>query len=515
MAAKPKPMSKIKQVLRAHQQGRSIKWIARSSDISRNTVRKYLQLALQTGKPFIELLALDEPSLQQILLPQQPVARDQRWLDLASQYNYFTKELQSNGVTKFLLWSEYRQKCPGGYGYSQFCWHLSQLDKAHQVRAVIDHRPGDLLYLDFTGKLAEYIDPLTGVSVAAQIFGAVLGYSQYAYVQAVPSQQTPDLVDALSLSVEWFGGVPDGVVPDNLKSAVTKADRYEPTIHQVLEDWSNHYQTTIIPARVASPRDKSLVENLVKHIYSQILAPLRHQKFYSLDQLNAGIRRQLELYNSKAFQGRDYSRKDLFQRQEKPQLKPLPEQRFRIVKRRQYKVQNNSHIFLGEDRHYYSVPHQWIGQQAMVVYTSVKVDIYVELSLVASHRRDPAPHRYTTMKDHLPSHLQAFAQRSPDYYRQRAARFGADFLGVINHLFEQARHPEQAYRSCDGLLKLARQTDPKTLAQACSQAQSLGVYTYSFLKRVIQNPLLSATVQNPMQFDLPEHENIRGKNTYN
>lgn len=514
MAAKPKRMSTIKHVLRARQQGRSIKWIARSADISRNTVRKYLLLASQCGKSDQELLALDEASLQQVLLPEQPLGRDERWLDLAGRYEKFTSELTQPGVTRFLLWSEYRQGYPGGYSYSQFCWHLAQMDKAHNVRAVIDHRPGDLLYIDFTGKLIHYTDPHSGQPVPCQVLGAVLGYSQYAYVEAVASQQTPELVDALSRGLVWFGGVPAAIVPDNLKSAVIKADRYEPAINQVLEDWANHYDTAIVPARVASPRDKALAENLVKHIYSQIFAPLREQTFYSLQELNAAIRTRLEIYLNKRFQGRDYSRSDLFHSSEKSHLSPLAERPYRIIKRREYTVQKNAHVFLGEDRHYYSVPHQWIGQKTMVVYTSQKVDMYIGSSLVASHRRDPSPHRYTTVAEHLPSHLRSWADRSPGYYKQKAARYGADFIRVITHLLEQARHPEQAYKSCDGLLALARRSDPATLSHACRTAIELDVYSYSFIKRMIQNPVPPAATAAPQQFELPLHENIRGKGSY-
>ena len=514
MAAKPKPMSKIKQVLRARQQGRSVKWIARSAEISRNTVRKYLSLATQSGQSLQELMALDEAALQQALLPEQPLSRDERWLDLAGRYDYLIAELDKPGVTRFLLWSEYRQGYPGGYSYSQFCWHLAQMDKAHNVRAVIDHRPGDLLYIDFTGMLISYVDPHSGQPVPCQVLGCVLGYSQYAYVEAVASQRTPDLVDALSRGLGWFGGVPGGIVPDNLKSAVIKADRYEPAMNQVLEDWANHYGTAIIPARVARPRDKALAENLVKHIYSQIFAPLRHHTFYSLHELNEAIRRQLLIYLNKAFQGRDYSRSDLFQSAEKSLLKPIAERPFRIVKRREYTVQKNAHVFLGEDSHYYSVPHQWIGQKAMVVYTSQKVDIYIGTSMVASHQRDPSPHRYTTVAEHLPSHLRAWAERSPDYYKQKAARFGEDFTRVITHLLEQARHPEQAYKSCDGLLAMARHCDPCSLSHACRAAIELDVYSYSFIKRMLQNPLLPPATPAPQQFELPVHENIRGKSSY-
>jgi transposase len=344
MAGKLKSMSKVKQIVQFHLQGKPIKWIARTTNVSKNTVRKYIALSCKSAMAPQELLKLADVELEAELLPEQETTRDERHNYLTDRYDDIVLELKKTGVTRFLLWSEYRYSCPGGYSYSQFCWHLQQLDKQNNVSAIINHEPGDLLYVDFTGKLMKYVNLDTGEIIKTQVLVATLGYSQYSYVEAVHSQKAEDFVGALSRAMAFFGRVPKAIVPDNLKSAVVKSDRYEPGINLLLDDFANHYGTTIIPARVASPKDKSLAENMVKHAYRKIYAPLRNREFYSLVDLNTAILEKLADYHNCKFQARDYSRQDLFEL-EKQHLQPLPELAFEIKKRREVTVQKNSHVF--------------------------------------------------------------------------------------------------------------------------------------------------------------------------
>ena len=298
MARKPKPMSTIKQILQHHHQGKSIRWSARAVKVSRNTVRKYLGMARELDRPLEELLSLDDHELEALLYPSQPSTRDERLADLQGRYEYLRRELARTGVTRFLLWTEYKQAYPGGYSYSQFCWRLGQLDKQNQVCAVLDHRPGDLLYLDFAGQTIEYVDLPSGEIRTGQVFIATLGYSQYSYLEALPSQKTEDLIQALNHTLAFLGGVPQGLVPDNLKSAVIRSDRYEPTLNRMLEEFANHYRTAIIPARPGKPKDKALVEAMVRNAYTRVYAPLRNRTFYSLEEVNQGIRSQLSRVTS-------------------------------------------------------------------------------------------------------------------------------------------------------------------------------------------------------------------------
>lgn len=513
MAAKPKLMSKVKQILLLDQQGKSKKWIAKSVGTSKNTVRKYLQLASINELSVTELLALSDPELECQLLPEAVTTRDERFDYLVANYDYLCSELRRTGVTRFLLWSEYRQQNAGGYSYSQFCFHLHELDKQQQTSAVINHQPGDLVYIDFAGKTLPYIDRSSGEIINAQVFLATLGYSQYSYIEALPSQKVVDFVSAMVRAWQFFEGVTQGVVPDNLKSAVTKSDRYEPEINKLLEDFANHYQTTIIPARVASPKDKSLVESAVNFAYRKIYAPLRNREFYSLEELNEAIAQQQQIFHQSCFQGKDYSRRELYLK-EKSFLKPLPAYPFEIKKYRKSTVQKNSHIFLTEDKHYYSIPHCYIGSVADVVYSSAKVEVYIAMKLVAVHQRRFALHKYSTIKEHLPSHLQHYHDRSPQYYQNRAKHLGEEALEIISRILERKAHPEQAYKSCDGVLSLAKKTDKEVFMNACKLAIHTGQFNYQFMKRVIQNGMAKPIEEPVTLFSLPNHRNIRGKENY-
>ena len=507
-------MSKVKQILRLVQQDQPIKKIARITGVSRNTVRKYIARAKESEKGLEGLLKSDEQELERAFLEERKSDKDERFSDFLTRYDYLVAELKRKGVTRFLLWSEYRQVYPQGYGYSQFCWHLQQQTQQRAGCAVIDHQVGDLLYIDFAGRTLEYIDEQTAEVIQAQVLIATLGFSQYSYVEAIASQKVADLLAALGRALAFFGGVPKGIVPDNLKSAVIKADRYEPRINEALEDFANHYGTVIIPARAARPKDKALAENMVKHAYRKIYAPLRDQRFYSLYQLNEAIHPHLDNYNQSLFQGRDYSRRELFEGQERPCLAPLPELPFEMKKRRKATVQKNGHVFIKEDGHYYSVPHHWIGQQAMIIYTNNKVSIYVQTHLVASHLRSCGRNRYTTVKEHLPSHLQHYHDRSPAYYKERAGKIHPEVGRFIQGLLQSSRHPEQAYKSCDGVLALYRKVRPEELVNACVIANQIPHYSYGFIRRIIQNGMTRPAEDRLELKALPCHDNVRGKANY-
>jgi transposase len=260
MASKPIAMSTLKQIIRLKEQGKGIKQIVRICGTSRNTVRKYLALIEQTSFNVTELLAMEVQALELALLPVDSKSRDDRYDLLLARMDYYHQELIRTGVNRWLLWSEYRQNNPNGYSYTQFCYHLSVYTKLQNGSLPINHIPGDLLYIDFAGKLLDYVDSHTGEVIKVQVFVATLGFSQYSYVEAVLTQKTIDFIAALNRCLIYFQGIPKGIVPDNLKSAVIKTDRYEPELNRLLEDWANHYKTAIIPARSRKPDTES-------HIY--------------------------------------------------------------------------------------------------------------------------------------------------------------------------------------------------------------------------------------------------------
>jgi len=507
-------MSEIKQFLRLYHQGKSIKFIARNCSVSKNTVKKYIYLATGLKKPIEELLSYEDEHLAEVLNTIQSKENDSKYQDLASRINQYLSELSGTGVTRQLLWEEYRLRHPSGYSYSQFCHHLKEYQKRDQVSPPQHHDPGDLLYMDFAGKTMEYTDRETGEVKKVQVYVGVLGYSQYSYVEAIESQKTQDYLRALANNLQYIGGTPKGIVPDNFKGAVTKTDRYEPDINRQLQDFANHYGTAIIPARSRKPKDKSLAENLVKHTYSHIYAPLRNRQFYSLAELNTAIRELLDKYNRKLYQGRDYSRNDLFEKEEKKLLKALPDQAFEVKKYRHLTVQKNSHILLKEDSHYYSIPYQYIGKKVTLVYTASMVHVYCQNKQIACHTRNRRPYGYTTRKEHLPSHQQKWLDRSPQYYKSWAARVSKEAIEVVEKIFQSKAHPEQAYKSCEGLQRLLRSSGEELFTKACKRALELDYCNYSFLRRIIENKMVLIDEEAAPDVKLPQHENIRGKKQY-
>lgn len=515
MASKPIAMSTLKQIIRLKEQGKGIKQIVRICNTSRNTVRKYSALLEQTSFKVPELLAMEDQALELALLPVDSKSRDDRYELLLARMEYYQQELLRTGVNRWLLWSEYRQNNLNGYSYTQFCYHLSVYTKLQHSSLPINHIPGDLLYVDFAGKLLEYIDPTTGEVIKVQVFVATLGFSQYSYVEAVPTQRAIDFIAALNRCLIYFQGIPKGIVPDNLKSAVVKTDRYEPELNKLLEDWANHYNTSIIPARSRKPQDKSLAENLVKQTYSRIYAPLRNRTFTSLEDLNDAIRQQLSIHNALKFKRHDYSRQDLYQSQEKTVLAPLPDQLFHIKKYRRLTLQKNCHIQLTEDKHYYSAPYAYIGQKLEVGYTETMVWIYHKNILIAQHPRNQKKTLYSTIDEHLPSHYNAYLDRSPQYYLDRASKIGSSSRTVIYKLLATKRHPEQLYRSCEGILSLAKKYSITDFEKACTMALDLDACTYTFIRNVLQNGTFKLHEQQVVLFTgQRDHENLRRKQYY-
>lgn len=513
MAGKTKPMSQIKQLLQLHQQGKSKKEIARILGISRNTVKSYLKKIEESSLHINELLQLEDPLLEGKFHAGNPSYKKDRYDHFKANVDYFLKELKRTGVTKQLLWEEYKASYPGGYSHTQFCYHLNQQGVASKPSAVLHHEPADKLYIDFAGKTLSYIEKSTGEIIRCQVFVACLPYSDYCFAMAVRSQSVEDFIYALTCCLNHLGGVPKALVPDNLKAAVIKADRYEPGINTALDDLANHYQTTVVPARARKPKDKALVENQVKLIYSRVYAKLRDCQFFNLQQLNDAISEKVLTHNQTRMQQRDYCREEKFLADEKHLLKALPDCVYEMKYYKQYKVASNNHICLQKDRHYYSVPYEHIGKQATVIYTRSTVSIFIDCKRVALHLRSYVVGHYTTVKDHLCSTHQHYRDRSPDYYMAKAKRRSNELHNLFVLLFKQNRYPEQQYRTCDGLLRLQRISDADKFEKACQIAIENQRYNYGFVANILKNNMIEYCQQTEEK-PLPKHENIRGRQLF-
>ena len=510
MAGKTKPMNTIKQMLIKLQHDESIKQIARDLTLSRNTIKRYKSFIQSNAYTLEQLNVMDDIALEGLLNGKASVSKD-HLADLQSMFPWMEQQLRLTGVNRYVLWGEYKERYPQGYSYSQFCWHYQQWDKAQQASMVIPHSPADKVYIDFAGKKLKYHDLQTDKDVEVEFFVAILGYSQYSFACAVESQNSADFILACKQMLEYFKGSPKVIVCDNLKSGVTKADRYEPDINRSFSDFCNHYQMAIVPTRVAKPKDKSLVEGLVRILYSRVYAPLRNQSFYSLEQINTAIKEQLLKHNQTPLTKSGNSRLEHYEKQEKTLLNPLPEKAFEIKYYKTATVQKNCHIILSQDKHYYSVPMRYIGKKVSVIYTSSSVHVYYEQQQIAYHARSRRMHQYTTVADHLPSQHQYLLGLSPEFFINWAKRIDADVARYVELLIQSKSHPEQSFKSCQGIQSLYRKLGAERLKQAVRKGLELEVYNYMFIKNIMERP--PQPVSPPMPV-LPLHENIRGPEHY-
>jgi hypothetical protein len=321
-----------------------------------------------------------------------------------------------------------------------------------------------------------------------------------------------DFLYALSCCLNDLGGVPKALVPDNLKSAVTRADRYEPQISQSLDDFANHYNMSVVPARAAKPKDKSKVENQVKLLYTRVYAKLRNRQFFDIASLNEAIKEKVNEHNQTRMQRRDYCRQERFLAVEKPLLSPLPEQHFELKYYCEPKVTDSGHVCIRN--HFYSVPYTLTGTRVKVIYTRNMVNIYAQGKMVAVHIRSYSNGGYSSVKEHLSSQNQAYLNRSPTYYLQKARSKSEDLYLLVEQIFQQDRYPEQLYRSCDGLFRLHRDSNPDKFAKACQIAIHNGIYSYKFVQKILENNMADHQDEITQPQTLPAHNNIRGKDYY-
>ena len=520
MAGTTKAMSQIKQLIILNRQKHGVKSIARTLSMSKNTVKAYLfKLEKLVGNPenglgIDRLLEMEEPEIYHLFHPGNPSYKDNRYEHFKGLLGYFKAELKRVGVTRALLWEEYRQSRPDGYGYSQFCYHLDQHSSAKTKPSLrLEHSPGDKLHIDFAGKTIAYIDRETGELIQCQMFVACLPFSDYSFALAVPSQKLADFLHALASCLEFLQGVPKILVPDNLKAAVVRTDPFEPDLNKALDDFASHYGMAVIPARPAKPKDKAKVEGEVKILYSRIYARLRNRQFFDLQSLNEAIRLQLISHNQTRMKQKGYCREEQFLASEKPLLNPLPCERFELRYHAELLVCKNNHVYLGRDKHYYSVSFTLIGKKLKVIYTRSLVELFHQGKKVASHVRSFKKGGYTTVKEHLCSHHQHYLDRSPEYYLNLAAKKSPVLQRYVSGLFEQDRHPEQLYNACDGLFFLSRKTDLATLESACRLGMDHGEYSYPFIKNVLKNKTAQEG-HTELEKPLPQHGNVRGKEYY-
>ncbi len=514
MAGTTITMSRLKQIIRHRDHGMALQTISKTLGIARNTVKKYLQLIESKGFSHSELLKMEDEELN-ALLAEPDHTSGSRFLDMEAFFPHMLEELKRTGVNRWNLWGEYKTKHPDGYSYSQFCEHFRQWGSCRKASMHMEHIPGDKLFIDYAGDRFSLVDAVTGEIKEVETYVSTLGYSQYTYVEAVPSQKKEDFISASDNALQFYGGVPKALVPDNLKSAVTKADRYEPLINSDFLDFANHYGCTVFPARSRKPQDKSLVEKAVSIVYSRIYAPLRNRVFHDLPSLNRAIMELLLVYNSTPFQRRPESRKELFDTEEKAALKPLATERYELKEYKQATVPKFCHIHLKEGNHYYSVPFRFIGKKVKIAYSQSHVSVYYNNERIAYHKRSTGGSKYTTVKEHMPSSHRFVSDWNPDFFLDWAKGVDPDVHNYIRVILESYTYPEQAYKSCLGILGYDRKAGRERLINAVRRATGYDIFNYSVITRILRSGLDTLPLQEEQtpQKEI-KHANIRGSENF-
>ena len=510
-------MNKIRDIIRlAENSNLSQRQIAKAIQVSRPVVSETVQKFKATGLNFKEIKGLSDSLLNDLLAEQKKSGSKAE--ALKEKFPKYAIELKTKGVTLGLLWEEYLQEVPAGLKYTQFCWHYQQWRKDEKLSMHINHKAGDKMFVDYTGHKMEITDLKTGKTNPVEVFVAILPASQLTYAEASENQTQESFMRSNERAIRFFGGVPAAIVPDNLKSGVIKPDIYEPDLNPLFADFAEYYRTAVIPARARKPKDKAHVENAVKIIYTRVFAPLRNKTFHNIEKLNQAIRERLEMHNDKKLTKMTVSRRELFEEVERSELKALPIAPYPLKYFQDNTlVEFNYHVRLKEDEHYYSVPYLLRKQRVKLIYDDRNVAIYHDNIRVVQHIRNRSSHKYTTLRDHMPTNHRFQDNWNPEKLKWWAGNVGDETLRVVTHLLKTKPHPEQAYKSCMGILGQASKYGNDILNLACMRALNLEMVSY----KVISNEAKAIMDQyeqemNNKQFSLlPEiHENIRGKQYY-
>jgi len=508
MPAERLHMRKIREILRLRWGcGLSARQIARSLSVARSTVAEYLRRAGEAGLSWPLPEELDETAIERKLYPRLPsISGLERPLP---DWEEVHRELRRKGVTLSLLWQEYKAQCPEGFQYSRFCGLYRQWAKKLDLSMRQEHKAGEKMFVDYCGQTVPVVDRESGRRREAQVFVAVLGASNYTYAEATWRQTMPDWVGSHVRAFEYFQGVTEMVILDNLKSGVTRPCRYEPELNATYQEMLAHYGTVAIPARVRHPKDKAKAEAAVLVTERWILARLRRQTFFSLAELNSAIRKLLEELNERPFRKLPGSRRSLFEGLDRPALHPLPAERYVYAEWKKARVSIDYHLEV--DRHYYSVPYQLYGRELDVRLTATTVECFHKGVRVASHLRSFLPGRHTTVKEHMPKAHQSYAEWTPERVIAWTTQAGPFTKSLAEKILASRLHPQQAFRSCLGLMRLGKIYGSARLEAASKRALTFQATSYRSVNAILKSGLDKEELATEAENSPPiAHPNIRG-----
>jgi transposase len=512
MATTRIPMRHLREIFRQkYELKRSHREVARSLGLSSGSVAGATSRAAKVGLDWPQIQALSDETLEERLYGPRGAKRIGR--AALPDPAHLHVELRRPGVTLQLLHLEYLEQHPTGYRYTSFCAHYSEWvsKRSPSMRQV--HHGGDKLFVDYSGNKPHVVDPKTGEVTEVELFVAALGASSFTYAEATLTQQVPDWIGSHVRVLEAIGGVPRALVPDQLKSGVVVSCRYEPGIQRSYEELAQHYGTVVLPARPAHPRDKAKVEAAVLVTQRWILAKIRNQTFFSLAELNTRIAELVDELNDRKMKVYGASRRELFERLDRPALRAMPTERFAYGEWKRSKVNIDYH--LEYDHHYYSVPHALLGETLDVRATRTTVEIFRARDRVTSHARGYERGRHTTLSEHMPKSHQKHMEWTPTRIVSWAATIGPATAKLADAILVERPHPEQGYRSCLGILRLSKRYGQERLEAACARAMTAGGRSYRHVESILKHGLdrIAPAEEIPTQPSLA-HENVRGRDYY-
>jgi len=499
------PMRKISDVLRLSAAGMSKRKIAASLGVSATAAGDCLRRARRAGLSWPLPEGLSDEALELRLYPPIKAVKDGRpqpnWAEVH-------RELRRPGVTLQLLWEEHRAVHRDGYGYSRYC----ELYRAWEARLSPTmrqtHVAGERLFVDYAGTTLTVIDGLTGEALTAQLFVATLGASSLTYAEATWTQGLSDWIGSHTRAFAFIGGIPAMVVSDNLRSGITKACFYEPAVNRTYAEMAAHYDTAIVPARPYRARDKAKVEVAVQVATRFIIAKLRNRCFFSLVALNAAIAELVAQINDRVSRHLGTTRRALFEALERTALKQLPPEPYVFAEWKECRVGLDYHVEVG--KHYYSVPHPLLREKVWARITERTVEVFHHGKRVAAHLRSSANRKHTTVREHMPSSHRRYADWTPEHLRRQAGEIGQHTSALVDIILRERPHPEQGFRACLGILRLAKTYGRERLEAACSRALEIGARSYSSVNSILRNNLDHQRPATPADGPAIAHDNIRG-----
>lgn len=498
---------KIREVIRLHfEAGLSNRAVARACQVSNSTVGEYLERAEKAGLNWPLPEGLSDEELYRRLYPEESnpkPASDRPMPDWEEVH----RELSKRGVTLTLLWQEYREKHPNGYGFTQFRVYYQGWNKTHTNTMHRPHTAGEEMEVDYAGMTVPITNPETGEISKAAVFVATLPASSYTYAEIQPSQELPHWLGGHVRAFSFFGGIPKTICPDNLKSGVKSPNRYEPELNPSYQELAEYYHVAVLPARVRKPRDKAHVENSVQNVERWVLAPLRNRTFFSVGEANRAIVPLVQALNQREMQHLGKSRKELFEELDQPALRSLPEHPYEYATWKTAKVNIDYHVAF--EGHYYSVPYALVRQEVRIRASEDLVAIFHKGQQVAVHPRSPAQGRFSTRTEHMPSHHKFMAAADGDWFLREATKIGPQTTAYLSALMKSRQFPQHAYRSCLGILDLARKYTCPQMETACQVLLTANLLSYRDVKAELEH--LAANVSETV---LPAHENVRGSSYY-